>query len=150
MKKEESKISIIKRYIALDPDNPGVVSRQRFTTSSGKKTKYYYLWQSSILGKKRSVRIPRSDVGAVKKVVNAAAEKAERNDNRTISALKTVDQARERIKMYNRSVRSTNRDAASRERRDDRSRKDEIKRLERLVRKRTKKAGSGKPKWRKG
>ena len=48
--KELSKVPLIKKIIALDPRNPGVISKQRYTNSDGKKIQSILFVANIIIG----------------------------------------------------------------------------------------------------
>lgn len=135
--KELSKVPLIKKFIALDPKNPGTISKQRFT-SGGKKTKFYYLWQSSFLGKKQSIRVPKESVGAIKQAIASAETKAKSEDSRTISTMKSYKKALENLMNRNKAIRAKSKDNAIRYDKEEKERKKEIKKLDRLIDKRIK------------
>lgn len=105
MAKEISKLAIIKKYIDLDPQHPGVVSKD------GKKSDPYYLWQSSILGKKKSIRVPKEEVGKVKQFISSAKATARLAEKKTLSLLKSYQAALKSIIKRNRKIRERNHEA---------------------------------------
>lgn len=135
MEKELSKIPRIKKYIMLDPAHPGTLSKQRYTTANGKKSKYYYLWQSSILGEKKSIRVPKESVGAIKEFIDSAKDAAKRNDSKTISIKKSYDKALELLIEKNREIRAKNKSGELRKYKDEKSRKKDAASFERLKKK---------------
>lgn len=139
MEKELSKIPRIKKYIMLDPAHPGTLSKQRYTTANGKKSKFYYLWQSSILGEKKSIRVPKESVGAIKEFIEAAKDAAKRNDSKTISIKKTYDKALELLIEKNRAIRAKNKNSTVRYDKEDKARKKEAASLEKTRKKNTSK-----------
>lgn len=108
MAKELSKVPQIRKYIDLDPKNPGVVSVQRYINKEGKKSKAYYLWQSSVLGEKISIRIPKEDVGKVKQIIASAKATARSSDKKVVSAMKSYREALNNLIIRNRKVRDRN------------------------------------------
>lgn len=140
--KELSKVPLIKKFISLDPANPGVISKQRYVSAGGKKSKVYYLWQSSILGEKQSIRIPKESVGAIKQFITAAEDKAKREDSKTISALKSYKKALETLMAHNKKVRDGNNETDKDATKEDKERQKQIKTLDRIINKHTKKSSS--------
>lgn len=137
MAKELSKVPNIKKYIELDPENPGVVSTQRYTNKEGKKSKPYYLWQSSILGEKISIRIPKEDVGKVKQMISSAKATTRSADKKTISMLKTYRAALDNLIKRNRKVRDRNEKAEAKAASEKKAKeaKKEIKTLDKVIKK---------------
>jgi len=137
MAKELSKVPQIKKYIELDPKNPGVVSAQRYVNKEGKKSKTYYLWQSSILGEKISIRIPKEDVGKVKQVISAAKATAKASEKRTISVMKSYREGLSNLIERNRKIRARNADAETKAEAEKRSKeaKSEIKKMDKIIKK---------------
>lgn len=141
MAKELSKVPQIRKYIELDPENPGVVSVQRYVNKEGKKSKPYYLWQSSILGEKISIRVPKEEVGQVKQIIASAKAKTRSADKKTISMLKTYRNALDNLIKRNRKVRDRNEKAAAKSAAEKKAKdaKKELKTLNKVIKKAEKK-----------
>jgi len=106
--KELSKVPIIKKYINLDPRHPGTVSKQRYHYKNGRKSNVYYLWQSSILGQKKSIRIPKEEVAKVKAIIKSAKASTDIDDARTATTLKSYRKALDQLIERNREIRAKN------------------------------------------
>ena len=136
--KELSKVPLIKKFISLDPANPGVISKQRYISADGKKSKIYYLWQSSILGEKQSIRIPKEAVSIIKQYIASAERKAETEDSKIISTLKSYRKALENLISHNKSVRAKNKDLSKEDARETKEKEKQLKSIDKLIAKRTK------------
>ena len=67
--KKISKLPIIKKIIELQPDHPGTISKQQFSLKSGKKSRIYWLWQTSKAGQKISIRLKEKEVAELKSFI---------------------------------------------------------------------------------
>lgn len=137
MAKELSKVPQIKKYIELDPKNPGVVSAQRYVNNEGKKSKTYYLWQSSILGEKISIRLPKEDVGKVKQIIAAAKATSKSKDKKIVSTMKTYRAVLNNLIIRNRKIRERNADAEAKENaaKKEKEAKNDLKKMNKIINK---------------
>ena len=136
--KELSKVPLIKKIIALDPRNPGVISKQRYTNSDGKKSKVYYSWQTSLLGEKITERIPKESARQIQNAIKAAETKTRTDDNKLVSTLKSYRAALTRLMEKNKQIREKNgsnpigkRDKTNKEA----PKKSDVKKIDRLINK---------------
>lgn len=136
--KELSKVPLIKKIIALDPRNPGVISKQRYTNSDGKKSKVYYSWQTSLLGEKITERIPKESARQIQNAIKAAETKTRTDDNKLVSTLKSYRAALTRLMEKNKQIREKNgsnpigkKDKTNKEA----PKKSDVKKLDRLINK---------------
>lgn len=89
----KSKVSKIKKLIALDPFHPGSLSAQQVVKSDGKKSKKYWSWQSSYNGKKYCYRIPDEDVQEVKKLIDNAKMWSKGEEKKGMSTFRSYQKA---------------------------------------------------------
>lgn len=136
--KELSKVPLIKKIIALDPRNPGVISKQRYTNSDGKKSKVYYSWQTSLLGEKITERIPKESARQIQNAIKAAETKTRTDDNKLVSTLKSYRAALTRLMEKNKQIREKNgsnpigkKDKTNKEA----PKKSDVKKIDRLINK---------------
>lgn len=136
--KELSKVPLIKKIIALDPRNPGVISKQRYTNSDGKKSKVYYSWQTSLLGEKITERIPKESARQIQNAIKAAETKTRTDDNKLVSTLKSYRAALTRLMEKNKQIREKNgsnpigkKDKTNK----DAPKKSDVKKIDRLINK---------------
>lgn len=108
--KLKSKVSRIKKLIALDPSHPGSLTPQQYTKADGKKSKKYYTWQSSFMGKKCSYRIPDENVEELKKLIENAKRRAKTEDKKENSLLKSYQKALKELMDDNAKIRKENGD----------------------------------------
>jgi hypothetical protein len=136
--KELSKVPLIKKIIALDPRNPGVISKQRYTNSDGKKSKVYYSWQTSLLGEKITERIPKESARQIQNAIKAAETKTRTDDNKLVSTLKSYRAALTRLMEKNKQIREKNgsNPIGKKDKTDkDAPKKSDVKKLDRLINK---------------
>ena len=107
-KKLKSKVSTIKKLIAMDPFHPGSLTPQQYTNSEGKKSKKYYTWQSSFQGKKKSVRIPDENVNEIKKLIDNAKRRSKSEERKDASMLKSYNKALKELMDANAKIRKEN------------------------------------------
>lgn len=107
-KKLKSKVANIKKYIAMDPSHPGSLTPQQYTKSNGKKSKKYYTWQSSFMGKKKSVRVPDNEVDEVQKLIDNAKRRAKTEEKRNKSILNSYNKALKELMNDNAKIRKEN------------------------------------------
>ena len=106
--KLKSKVSTIKKLIAMDPFHPGSLTPQQYTKSDGKKSKKYYTWQSSFQGKKKSVRIPDENVAEIKKLIDNAKRRSKTEEKKDASILKSYNKALKELMDTNARIRKEN------------------------------------------
>lgn len=106
--KLKSKVASIKKLIAMDPFHPGSLTPQQYTKANGKKSKKYYTWQSSFMGKKKSVRIPDEDVDEIRKLIDGAKRKSTTEERREASILKSYNKALKDLMDDNAKIRKAN------------------------------------------
>lgn len=106
-KKLKSKVSTIKKLIALDPFHPGSLTPQQYT-KNGKKSKKYYTWQSSFQGKKKSVRIPDENVDEIEKLIDNAKRRSKTEEKKDASILKSYNKALKELMADNAKIRKEN------------------------------------------
>lgn len=109
-KKLKSKVSNIKRLIAMDPSHPGSLTPQQYTKSNGKKSKKYYTWQSSFQGKKVSYRIPDDQVDAIQKYIDNAKNQSKTDRKKDSSIVKSYKKALKHLMDDNAKIRKANAD----------------------------------------
>lgn len=107
-KKLKSKVSTIKKLIAMDPFHPGSLTPQQYTKSNGKKSKKYYTWQSSFQGKKKSVRIPDDQVAEIEKLIDNAKRRSRTEEKKDASILKSYNKALKELMDDNAKIRKEN------------------------------------------
>jgi hypothetical protein len=138
--KELSKVPLIKKIIALDPRNPGVISKQRYTNSDGKKSKVYYSWQTSLLGEKITERIPKESARQIQNAIKAAETKTRTDDNKLVSTLKSYRAALTRLMEKNKQIREKNGSNPISSGKKDKTNKEapkksDVKKIDRLINK---------------
>lgn len=106
--KLKSKVSTIKKLIAMDPFHPGSLTPQQYTKSNGKKSKKYYTWQSSFQGKKKSVRIPDDQVAEIQKLIDNAKRRSKTEEKKDASILKSYNKALKELMDTNAKIRKAN------------------------------------------
>jgi len=106
--KLKSKVSTIKKLIAMDPFHPGSLTPQQYTKSNGKKSKKYYTWQSSFQGKKKSVRIPDDQVAEIQKLIDNAKRRSKTEEKKDASILKSYNKALKELMDTNARIRRAN------------------------------------------
>lgn len=106
--KLKSKVSTIKKLIAMDPFHPGSLTPQQYTKSNGKKSKKYYTWQSSFQGKKKSVRIPDEQVAEIQKLIDNAKRRSKTEEKKDASILKSYNKALKELMDTNAKIRKAN------------------------------------------
>lgn len=106
--KLKSKVSTIKKLIAMDPFHPGSLTPQQYTKSNGKKSKKYYTWQSSFQGKKKSVRIPDDQVSEIQKLIDNAKRRSKTEEKKDASILKSYNKALKELMDANAKIRKAN------------------------------------------
>lgn len=106
--KLKSKVSTIKKLIAMDPFHPGSLTPQQYTKSDGKKSKKYYTWQSSFQGKKKSVRIPDDQVDEIQKLIDNAKRRSKTEEKKDASILKSYNKALKELMADNAKIRKAN------------------------------------------
>lgn len=106
--KLKSKVSTIKKLIAMDPFHPGSLTPQQYTKSNGKKSKKYYTWQSSFQGKKKSVRIPDENVEEIQKLIDNAKRRSKTEEKKDASILKSYNKALKELMDANAKIRKEN------------------------------------------
>ena len=106
--KLKSKVSTIKKLIAMDPFHPGSLTPQQYTKSDGKKSKKYYSWQSSFHGKKKSYRIPDENVAELQKLIDNAKRRSKTAEKKDASLLRSYNKALKELMDYNAKVRKAN------------------------------------------
>lgn len=128
-----SKVPLIKKIIALDPRNPGVISKQRYTNASGKKSKYYYSWQASRLGTKISERLPKDQALQIQDAIKAAETKTKSEDDNLISALKSYRLALSKLMERNKIAREQSGEGAIKAKDEEAPKKGDVTKLDRLI-----------------
>ena len=106
--KLKSKVSTIKKLIAMDPFHPGSLTPQQYTNSDGKKSKKYYTWQSSVQGKKKAVRIPDDQVDEIQKLIDNAKIRSKTEKKKDASILKSYNKALKELMADNAKIRKAN------------------------------------------
>ena len=106
--KLKSKVSTIKKLIAMDPFHPGSLTPQQYTKRNGKKSKKYYTWQSSFQGKKKSVRIPDDQVDEIQKLIDNAKRRSKTEEKKDASILKSYNKALKELMDTNARIRKAN------------------------------------------
>lgn len=75
---EERKSAVLDQLMSIDAARRGQLSQQYYVVKSAdgrsKKQGPYYVWQRSVKGQKRSVRIPRDQVSRVKAELERGGE----------------------------------------------------------------------------
>ena len=107
-KKLKSKVSKIKKLIALDPFHPGSLTPQQITKKNGQKSKKYYSWQSSFQGQKLCYRIPEENVDEIQKLIDNAKRRAKSEDKKDASILKSYKKALKELMADNAKIRKAN------------------------------------------
>lgn len=107
-KKLKSKVSTIKKLIAMDPFHPGSLTPQQYIKNNGKKSKKYYTWQSSFQGKKKSVRIPDDQVDEIEKLIDNAKRRSKTEEKKDASILKSYNRALKELMNDNAKIRKEN------------------------------------------
>ena len=104
-KKLKSKVSKIRKLIALDPFHPGSLTPQQRTKSDGTKSKKYWSWQSSYNGKKYCYRIPDEDLGEVQKLIDGAKRKSKSEEKKGLNTFRSYQKALKELMADNAKIR---------------------------------------------
>lgn len=103
-----SKVPLIKKIIQLDPEHPGTISKQRLTLSNGKKSKFYYLWQSSKVSKKQSYRLQDSEAAQIKAYIAKLQKEAKADAQSKINTLDVLKKSLDQISDRNKEIKALN------------------------------------------
>lgn len=84
-----TKSDIIKKIIDLNPENPGSLTEQYITKKNGKKLGPYNIFQTSHVGSKVSIRVPKDEVEEVEYYIAKMKQKNKIHIKKATSLLDT-------------------------------------------------------------
>jgi len=84
---KQSKVDIIKKIIDISPNDPGSISKQFISKKNGKKLGPYWLYQTSVAGKKISIRVPKHDVDDLEDYIDKMKKHSTTNTKKSTKLL---------------------------------------------------------------